>query len=77
MVVGGCKQRKKELKCCRASVDSHFQKYTINQKSIDSECALSKIRQGISNDYDDDESLSICPKHRYIIFLYVCNVYFN
>lgn len=45
------------------SVDSHLQKLAINRRSIENECALIKMRAGLFN--EDDETRTICPKHRY------------
>ncbi|XP_061179394.1 uncharacterized protein LOC133188021 [Saccostrea echinata] len=53
------------LTCCQNSVDSHLQKHSINRRSIQNECDFIKTRAGLFN--EDDETLTICPKHRYIL----------
>ncbi|CAC5392039.1 unnamed protein product [Mytilus coruscus] len=50
------------LTCCKDSVDSHLHKYSISRRSIDSESSLLKIRAGLFE--EDDDTLTICPKHR-------------
>lgn len=37
------------LTCCQNSVDSHLQKFAINRRSIENECALIKMRAGLFN----------------------------
>ncbi|XP_063436284.1 uncharacterized protein LOC134717721 [Mytilus trossulus] len=53
------------LTCCKDSVDSHLYKYSISRRSIDSESSLLKIRAGLFE--EDDDTLTICPKHRFAL----------
>lgn len=59
------------LTCCKDSVDSHLYKYSISRRSIDSESSLLKIRAGLFE--EDDDTLTICPKHRYLGYFYSKN----
>lgn len=55
------------LTCCQNSVYSHLQKFAINRRSIENKWALIKMRAGLFN--EDDETLTVCLKHRYYTIL--------
>lgn len=59
------------LTSCQNSVHSYLQKISINHISIENECALIKMNAGFFN--EDDGTLTIYPKHRYMY--YICQYY--
>lgn len=54
------------LTCCNLSIDAHLRQFSIC-RNIQSESELLKTRGGFFS--EDDEILTICPKHRYVTCL--------
>lgn len=52
------------MTCCNLSIDAHLRQFSIC-RSIKSESELLKIRGGFFS--EDDEILTICSKHRYVL----------
>lgn len=52
------------MTCCNLSIDAHLRQFSVC-RNIKSESELLKIRGGFFS--EDDEILTICPKHRYVL----------